>query len=423
MATLQSKMKKSDPSEFTIHDFLAECKASDSADSRFEKSGIETNGVRNSFVVGVPPTKLGNVYSGVATQLAGDEKEWIQKKDSSGRFHLILGGPRGAGIPFKRFAQLFKWDYGIVPHCNCFRGHVWLTQKVKLAQTLRQAELQDIMPQSFLYFPASAEDNETEALRDAAGGGESKYSASSDGTWIAKASDATRGERTIISNDCEEIISHLESQEKTSAPWCIQRYISNPLLLPGDRKFDLRFLVLVDKDLQSYLCPRVICKTCTRPFSIDNLTDKMAHLSTESVQSGKSATEVEQIAKWLSGEYNASFESTVMEPARDMIIQILDAAKCKLENVDHADFTSFQIFAFDFLLDTSLKLWFIETSAPSDFPEDIAPQLASDLIKLAIAPVFAGAGESAESPGDGQIFQRLASHGQPTSRSNNGSKK
>jgi len=401
-------MKKCDPSEFTIHDFLNECKTADAADSRFEES--EDASGPTTFVNGVAESKLGNLYRRVA-DIVSTQEGYKQRKDTSGRFHFILGGARGAGIPFKRFAQLFKWDYGITPHCNYFRGHVWITQKVKLIQTLRQANLEHVTPDAFLFFPSSADDNETEQFRIASESG-SKRAAAAGNTWICKASDATRGERTFISDDYDQIMNHLESQDKASSPWCVQRYISEPLLLPGKRKFDLRFFVLVDKDLDSYVSSQVIVKTCKNSFTMDDLADKMAHLSTAAIQhrneSDSSDMPVEQLAKWLSSEHGANFEADLAAPARETIAQVLAAAQDKLENVEHADFTSFQVFAFDFAVDANLKPWLVEVCAPIDFPEDIVPELASDVVNLAVKPVFAANSDSRnEKPRSGRLLVPL----------------
>ncbi|GBG29353.1 Tubulin--tyrosine ligase [Hondaea fermentalgiana] len=421
---VKSKMKKSDPANYTIHDFLNECKTSDAADSRFEDAGDAEASGPTYFVTGVAPAKLGNLYTRVGA-LVGEQEGWKQKKDTSGRFHFILGGARGAGIPFKRFAQLFKWDYGITPHCNYFRGHVWLTQKVKLIQTLRQAGIEHLTPEAFLFFPSSADDNETEQFRIASESG-SKRAAAAGNTWLVKASDATRGERTLISSDYDEIMTHIETQDKTGSPLCVQRYLADPLLLPGGRKFDLRFFVLVDKDLDSFVSSQVLVKTCQHAFSMDDLADKMAHLSTAAVQkrtdSAPSDMPVEQLAKWLSSEHGANFEADIAEPAREIIAQVLAAAQDKLENVGHADFTSFQVFAFDFAVDAGLKPWFVEVSAPIDFPDDLVDDLARDVVDLAVQPVFAaGSDARAEKPCEGRIFMPLPTLSRTASSASNNS--
>mmetsp|Transcript_3884 Transcript_3884/g.12234 ORF Transcript_3884/g.12234 Transcript_3884/m.12234 type:complete len:421 (-) Transcript_3884:678-1940(-) len=414
---LKSKMKRSDPNDFSIHDFLDECKTGDAADSRFDDSATSARNPRNTFVLGAPSLKVGNLYRLVSEKLAA-ERGWVQRKDSD-RFHFIIGGPRGSGIPFKRLAQLYKWDYGIVPHCNYIRGHIWITQKVKLLQVLRTAGLEALAPESFLFFPSTAEDNETDDFRAAS---ESSSKRATANKWIAKATDASRGERTLLSEDYDAIVSHIDAQDKTSPAWIVQRYITNPLLLPGGRKFDLRYFVLVDANMNFYICPRPVLKVCADKFSVDDLSNKLAHLSTAAVQ-GRQAEDypAEQFTKWLASEHGASYEATVLPSVRDAVSKVLEAARPKLESADHADFTSFQIFAFDFILDDSLKLWFLEVCAPTDFPDHMVDELASDVVELAVKPVFDSARDARDAPTSGRAFQVLETTASAP-RSNNSKK-
>jgi tubulin--tyrosine ligase len=428
-SALKSKMKAMDPNEFSIHDFLGECKQSDAAASRFDaRQGVAEQA---SFVLGAPALKLGNLAREVGELLA---REGLQrKKDDSGRFHVILGGRGGAGIPFKRFAQLFKWDYGIVPHCNCFRGHVFLTHKVKLAQMLRQAGLEALQPETFLFFPSSAEDNETDELRAACESGAKRSGAAK--AWIVKASDATRGERTMLSEDFGAILAHLEAQDKTSAAWAIQRYIDRPLLLPGGRKFDLRFFVLVDAQLQAHFCAEPLVKLCGAAFAMDDLLDRLAHLSCDAVQQdaapGRAAATMpaEQLQKWLAAEHGAAWNATVLQPARRAVLDVVEAARDKLENAEHADFTSFQVFCFDFLLDQDLKLWFLECGAPIDVPDELVNDMARDVVDIAIKPVLAPKderGSAAQGAPPGRVFVKLGKEvalARPTGKSSNQSSK
>jgi tubulin--tyrosine ligase len=418
-ALLKSKMKAMDPNEYSIHDFLGECKQSDAAASRFEAHEGLTE--QASFVLGAPALKLGNLAREVGELLA---QEGLQrKKDDSGRFHVILGGRGGAGIPFKRFAQLFKWDYGIVPHCNCFRGHVFLTHKVKLAQVLRQAGLQALQPETFLFFPSSAEDNETDEFRAACESGAKRSGAAK--AWIVKAADATRGERTMLSEDFDAILAHLEAQDKTSAAWSIQRYVDRPLLLPGGRKFDLRFFVLIDAQLQAHFCAEPLVKVCGAAFAMDDLLDRLAHLSCDAVQQEAAAARAgampaEQLQKWLSAEHGAAWDATVLQPARRAVLDVVEAARDKLENAEHADFTSFQVFSFDFLLDKDLKLWFLECGAPIDVPDELVNDMARDVVDIAIKPVLMRKDERGSAPQgapQGRVFKKLGKEAAPARQS------
>jgi len=378
---LKSKMKKCDPESFSIHDFLNEGKSSDAADTRFAEEDCSGE-VQKFFVVG-GGGKVGSLTKEIANILT-ETTGWKQKKDSHGRYHLVLGGNRGSGISWKSIGQ-FKWDFGIIPHCNCFRGYIWLTQKTKLIQVLRVGDIADLMPESYLFFPSTSEDNEIDGLRAAFEGGSKR--GSTDNTWIIKSADGTRGEKTFLMDNFDQIVEFLESQEQTSAPWAIQRYISNPLLLPGGKKFDLRFFVLLDSRLNPYIATEAVCKTCPDSFSLDDLTNTMAHLSIPG-KNGANQMPVEQLAKWLSSEHGVNYEQAVMTPVRETITKVLAASRPKLENVEHAEFTSFQVFAFDFLVDANLKVWFAEVSAVSSMPEQMVHEAAKDIFSIAIQPLF-----------------------------------
>jgi len=394
---LKSKMKKSDPTSYSIHDFLSECKSNDAADSRFEQGGDDDVKQELSFVNN--GKGMNGLYAKVEEKIKTDYG-WKKKKDDSGRFHMILGGMNGNGIPFKRFAQLFKWDYGIVPHCNYFRGHVWFSRKTKLIQIMRQYrdendwEMDNCVPESYLYFPSTEEDNEVDELRIACESGSKREEKK---VWILKCSDGTRGEKILLMDDFDKIVQHLESQDKASAPWVIQKYISNPLLLNGGRKFDIRFYVLIDHKLNAYVFPQGTIRVCSEKFTMDDLCEKFAHLSNRKLQGkhekfGQSEENnemtTEQFAKWFSSECGGSYDTQVFEKAKDIIQNVIRAGKNKLENVDHADYSAFQLFGFDFILDKSHKLWFHEINANPNVPDCLVDDIAEEIIELAIKPVF-----------------------------------
>ena len=51
---------------------------------------------------------------------------------------MILGEAQAKGIPYGRFSQCFRYDYGITPLCNFYKGFKVLCRKVPMVQTLRQ---------------------------------------------------------------------------------------------------------------------------------------------------------------------------------------------------------------------------------------------------------------------------------------------
>jgi hypothetical protein len=64
----------------------------------------------------------------------------------------------------------------------------------------------------------------------------------------------------------------------------IQKYIENPLLIMK-RKFDIRVWVLVNQNMDCYLCKEGYLRTASTEFKIDlqNVDDKFVHLTNNAV--------------------------------------------------------------------------------------------------------------------------------------------
>ena len=86
--------------------------------------------------------RLGSVYSQIARSLSR-RGGWKRKKSAKGRFHMVFGEAGGAGIPFKRFSQVFRYDYGIKPLVNYNRNCKTITNKVMMTQVLQKYSRQN----------------------------------------------------------------------------------------------------------------------------------------------------------------------------------------------------------------------------------------------------------------------------------------
>jgi hypothetical protein len=67
----------------------------------------------------------------------------------------------------------------------------------------------------------------------------------------------------------------------------VQKYLENPLLLHG-RKFDIRMYVLLvaragGMALDGYVYQDFFVRTSSKRFSLDNLGDKVVHLTNDAV--------------------------------------------------------------------------------------------------------------------------------------------
>lgn len=68
--------------------------------------------------------------------------------------------------------------------------------------------------------------------------------------------------------DLTEIVSFLRDQYFGSREWVVSKYVEQPLLLSGGRKFDIRCWVLLDHCYDVYLyrqvsCANILCHTHT----------------------------------------------------------------------------------------------------------------------------------------------------------------
>lgn len=153
------------------------------------------------------------------------------------------------------FARL-DWDRLLRGEKDCFRTsclylRAGLVRKGMLAYHLKKRKVEGVLP---LGFTVDIEDEEDlEGLRKLvvkadASSAKSPQSASTHPTWVAKASNANRGEHLHLAHSPDEVVdlvrkAALEGDDKI-VEWVVQRYIHPPVLLHG-RKFHLRAHVLV----------------------------------------------------------------------------------------------------------------------------------------------------------------------------------
>ena len=218
-----------------------------------------------------------------AVRADGAEKNEIRLPRS---FQLLLGTAQGKGI---QFGQL---GYGLWPPplVNYYRGFNVLCRKAALLQTLREAaekpggeEALSMLPETFLFYPARADDaelNEHQKLATAHAAREAD--AADKNIWIVKPSDGAKGERIEVMQSLEEINAHLAAAAAdvdSKSGWVVQRYLDNPLLLRGNRKFDLRCWVLLDPDYKVHLYKEAVLRTGAVAYDLSDLSDKFVHLT------------------------------------------------------------------------------------------------------------------------------------------------
>lgn len=116
---------------------------------------------------------------------------------------------------------------------------------------------------------------------------ESNSSENSKNIWIIKPGENTnQGVGISVSKDYNEITALIEQSTKSKRRTCIvQKYISNPLLI-NRRKFDVRTYALVTSingQMKGYYYEEGYLRTSSREFSINNLSNKLVHLTNDAI--------------------------------------------------------------------------------------------------------------------------------------------
>ena len=269
-------------------------------------------------------SRLGTLYHCVTRELRARGWKVLRRMPASGRgVDCFLGGACASGIPYHLLSSA-RASPGARPVTNFFRGWEDLCRKSRCVQTLRdyvrgegsgsgrggaasgggglgadtvgtmgtldtlggerREWFRGAVPESFLFFPAQSELDETGLLAEAYG----RHAEEGRRTWILKPSDGGKGKDIVIMDSLPDILHFLDDRPRTgrgSVPWVVQKYIENPLLLPGDRKFDIRCWVLVTRDYRTYLYREGVLRTTSVPYTgADDLSNQFVHLSNHCIQ-------------------------------------------------------------------------------------------------------------------------------------------
>ena len=348
-----------------------------------------------------------------------------------------------------------------------------------MVETLRQCysaeELTGWLPESFLFFPAKPELSEARLFSSAFDRvkGENKGRS----IWIAKPSDGSKGRAIVISEEKSEVLSMFEAEpaleentvssgESKSIPcgdakasaagarvgerrrasstgnvaWVVQRYLHRPMLLKGQRKFDIRTWVLVDAEFNVYMHASGVLRTASVPFTLDTsrLGDKFVHLSNHCIQQHSSeygkfepTNEMffDAFRKWLADQYMvrnkqhaedrvwkppvsarckscslgiegsddtelppgwspASLEQDLVPQMHRIVALTLFASRTIMEGAPGASFGSFNLFGYDFMVDEELQVQLLEVNSSPAVAESLLATITRDVISVGIHPFF-----------------------------------
>jgi tubulin---tyrosine ligase len=227
--------------------------------------------------------------------------------------------------------------------------------------------------------------------------------------WILKPGEnSNRGNGIVVCSSIDQIKSEIKSNfvSKTNKhTYIVQKYIENPFLV-YKRKFDIRCYALVtcfNGVLQGYFFTEGYLRTASKHFSL-LVTNKFVHLTNDAVQKhsedyGKyengnkmSYNDFQRYIDTHLSEKKVNFVEEILPRIKNIVTDTLKAVYLKLDPNKRAH--TFEIFGYDFLLDSDLKPWLLEANTnpclelSSPHLVRIIPNLIENALKICIDPIF-----------------------------------
>jgi hypothetical protein len=185
-----------------------------------------------------------------------------------------------------------------------------------------------------------------------------------------------------------------------SNKFVIQKYIEKPLLYEN-KKFDIRFYILVTPNTKLYYCKDMYIRLSAFDYNLND-TRKFGHLTNIALQKYSQNYDEEKaiinkkalesyIKKTLKPDFD--FDQDIF-PKIKQIVCILGAVILKKFLVFTSTKKNFEIFGLDFMIDHELKVWFIEVNTNpaitlgNTFIDQLIPRMLDDAFKLTIDRQF-----------------------------------
>ena len=229
--------------------------------------------------------------------------------------------------------------------------------------------------------------------------------------WMLKRTNLNRGREMKVLLNSDEIIKEINSifegnKKKKPNHLIIQKYLESPLLYNG-RKFDIRIWVLFtysgkdNNNYSVYVFKEGHLKACSDEFNIDN-DNLFIHLTNYSVQKynknfSKSEIGNEISFKMFQDELNRqnsgkNFKKDIFPEIIKIIWITAKAGKNKINIMDRKN--CFEIYGYDFILDTNYQPFLLEINTNPGLEESsplikmLVPRMIDDAFRLTIDKVF-----------------------------------
>ncbi|CAI2383827.1 unnamed protein product [Moneuplotes crassus] len=193
--------------------------------------------------------------------------------------------------------------------------------------------------------------------------------------WIIKPGECSnRGNGIKVCVSIEQIKSYIKQSKRKS--YIIQKYISDPLLY-NERKFDIRLFGLftsINGTKRAYFYQGGYIRTSSEEFDLEDAHDPFIHLTNDAIQSkaedyGRyencNKLSFNEFEKYLLEHKRVSFYDKIYPKIKRIVKDTFTCAgnildpKCDSKSPDQC---CFELFGFDFMIDSDLKVYLIEVN-------------------------------------------------------------
>ena len=228
-----------------------------------------------------------------------------------------------------------------------------------------------------------------------------------DTLWIVKPGEnSNRGAGIFVTNKYAKVISEVSEAliPGSKHTYIVQKYIERPFLIKK-RKFDIRLYTLVtciNGFFQAYFYKEGYLRTASKTYNPNDLDNKFIHLTNDAIQNkcedygkfeGGNKMSYNDFQRYLESiKSNVNFNDEVLPNIKKIVQDSIKATWRKLNS--ELRLLNFEIFGYDFLLDSSLKPWLLEVNTnpclelSSTNLARIIPAMIENALKISIDPLF-----------------------------------
>lgn len=235
--------------------------------------------------------------------------------------------------------------------------------------------------------------------------------------FIIKPPASARGNGIKVINDISQLPPNaLETNMQADSPpskkstIIVQQYIANPCLLENGKKFDLRVYVLLTSTdpLRIYVYDEGLVRFASTKYTSqeDGIIDQYMHLTNYFVNKNNQEYQINNDCDSLHGckwtlkrfwryleEHHSHVDTQLLqERIIDIIIKTIICCEGPITRLSHQncknDYTSFELFGFDIILDENFKPWILEVNitpslkSESDLDTSVKYKVIKDMFNL-----------------------------------------